>query len=379
MTKKFDMLSENAKLLLSAAVDGVLSAKERDAVERLVRESSEAKAYAKALKANIERLRSLPRRSLGDGFTAQVMAQIPHATVTEPVVNELAFPLQKPRLRRGMPAWAVGGIAASLVGCIIFGGMAWVRGQLDVDRSLLPSGPVQTPVVRIETPVKNEVVERLVAQVVRGSGERYGETKPEAFVAPQRATPEPVRFAFGELKTQKSFDYLKWELSQVSDVHLDVSVKYNARSLNRVIESFHKQGIQLVVTRPAEAGAAKKQPLLVYAENVQPDKLASALKELSEIDVQGKTKEASTFDAVKVTPGSNVDHQRFAQRLGIDPRQLKAPPMPVAQVSALGVILPADAIANPSTNSEIRGFLSARGPVQIGTLQVFLHLDPIEK
>jgi hypothetical protein len=373
------MLSQNAKLLLSASLDGGLSVKERQAVEHLLRDSAEARAFVHTLQANVQSLKKLPRRTLGQEFPAQVIARLPGAAVTQPLGDDLAFPIAKPRLRRALPAWAVGGIAASLVGCIVFGGLVWVRGQLDVDRDLLPSNPVQTPVVRLETPTRNETVERLVAQVVRGSGERYGESMPETFVAPKNQAAAPIRFAFGDLKTERAFDYLKWELAQASDVHLDVAVKYNARSLNRIIESFHKQGIQLVVTQPAEASVAKKQPLLVYCENVQADKLAAALKELSEIDVQGKAKEASTFDSLCVSPGSPDDHKRIAQGLGIDPRQLKSPATSVPQVSPLGVVLPVEKMTNPANVREIKGFLAARGPVQIGTLQVFLHLEPIDK
>lgn len=379
------MLSENAKLLLSASIDGVLSSKERSAVERLLRDSAEARGFVQKLQANVASLRNLPRVSLGQDFSTQVMAMIPMAVVTQPEItqpanDELAFPIPQRRLRRGLPAWAVGGIAASVVGVAVLGGLAWVRSQLDIDRDLLPSSPVQTPVVRTKTPpVRSDVVDQLVLQVVRGSGERYGEVKPEPFVAPSSQTPEPVRFVFGDLKNQKSFDHLKWELSQVTDIHLDVTVKYNARSLNRIIESFHKQGVQLVVTAPAEASVQKKQPLLVYAENVQADKLALALRELSEIDVQGKTKQASTFEALRVSPGSAADHKRIGQALGINPLQLKTPATPVPQVSALGVVLPVDAINNPMAVREISGFLAARGPVQIGTLQVFLHLEPLDK
>lgn len=377
------MLTKQTQLLLSASLDGTLAGKDRETVDRLLRTSAEARAFVRALQANLTRLRNLPQHSLGHEFAAQVVSQLPAplaAPNVVPVGDDLAFPIARPRLRRAMPAWAVGGIAASFVGATVLGGLVWLRGHLDHDRDLLPAGGANVPVVRGKTaPPRSEIVDQLVANVVRGASERYGEARAEAFVAPPAPTPEPVRFAFGDLKNPRSFDHLKWELAQNSDVHLDITVKYNARSLNRIIESFHKQGVQLVVTAPAEASAVRKEPLLVYCENVQADRLASALKELSEVDVQGKTREASTFNAVRVSPGSAKDHERVAQGLGINPRQLKTPPMPVGRVAALGVVLPADSASAAGSDGEISSFLAARGPVQIGSLQVFLHLEPIEK
>lgn len=399
------MLSEHAKNLLIDYVDGVLTDKEHAAAEQMLRDLAEAKAFVKAVKANAAKLKNLPRHKLGAEFTLKLMATLPStagsapglakipqppaptpaavlptsatvpaAPTPDPAFSELAFPSPKRRLRRGLPAWAVGGIAASIIGILLFGSLAYLR-NIDHDRELLPQRPGQTPQVRVKTPIRSEAVDQLIAGIARGAGERYGETKVEIV----RPSQEPVRFTFGDLKNQDKFNHLKWELAHASDVHLDITVKYNARSLNRVIESFENHGMRLVVTRPAEESAAKKQPLLVYCENVQPDRLALALRDLSEIDVQGKKKEPSTFDAVKVSHGSPADHKLIAQGLGIDARQLKSPKTPVAQVTPMGVVLPAERIANPSKNGEILSFLSARGPVQIGALQVFVRIEPVEK
>jgi hypothetical protein len=381
------MLSDKAKLLLSAFVDGALSPQESAAAEKLVRESAEARSLVKKLGDNIQKIKTLARRSLGNDFPGQVLSQLASAVpvVTMPLA---AFEsgeqlVKKPRLRRGMPAWAVGGIAASIIGAIVIGSALWLRGQLDYNPDLLPGGanpPVATNKVAPpkEVPAVSNPVDNLVASVVRGSGEHYADAKQDVAVVPPKA--QQPRFTFGDLQNQKSFDSLKWELAQSSGspggVHLDVTVKYNARSLSRIIESFHKNGVQLVVTPPAEASMKKNRPLLVYAENVQADQLALALKELGEIDVQGKKREPSTFDAVRVAPGAADDHTRVAERLGIDAKQLKTPTAPVSKVSALGVVLPADRPTNPAAISEIRGFLAGRGPVQIGTLHVFLHLQP---
>ncbi len=381
------MLSEKNQLLLSAYVDGGLSNQERDAANKLLRDSAEARTLVGKLTENVQKVKRLPRKKLDAEFPARIVASLPRTVPT--VQSEATTPapfeqlgdiVQKPRLRRGMPAWMVGGIAASLVGVAVLGGMLLLREKLDDNRNLLPKNHAAVsvkPGTIAETP---SPVDDLIAQIVAGSSKRYGEVQPDPIVASKQQQ-QPIRYAFGDLQKQDSYDSLKWELAHTpsSGVHLDVTLKYNARSLNRIIDSFHKQGVQLVVTPPAEASLAKKQPLLVYCENVPSDKLAFVLRELSEIDITGNKKEASTFVAVKVSPDSADDHTRFSQSLGIDPRQLKSPAAPVPQVSSLGVVLPAERPANPASVREIRGFLAGRGPVRIGTLQVFIHLQPTEK
>lgn len=374
-----NMLSEQAKLLLSAYVDGGLPRQQAAAAEKLLRESVAARNLVKHLRDNIVKLKSLPRHSLGAAFPAQVLAQLP-ATSTLPAFEPDDAVVRAPRLRRGLPTWAVGGIAVSLLAGLVFGGVYLAQGQREYDQGLLPSGP--SPIARInpdavKSPVRNEAVEQLIFQAVVGSGQAFGETKPKLpAVSPQN---DAVQFAFSDLQKRDSFDAFKWQLARADlrGVHLDVTVKYNRRSLERVIESLSKQGVQLVITPPAEASVAKKQPVLIYAENVPADKLALALQELGQIDVAGQKKEPSTFTAVRIAPDSADDYKRFSQRLGVEPHHLKSPAAPVPHVSSMGVVLPAE--GTPSISSETRSFLASRGPVQIGTLQVFLHLLPTEK
>jgi hypothetical protein len=173
---------------------------------------------------------------------------------------------------------------------------------------------------------------------------------------------------------------LKWELAQSSGapdgVHLDVTVKYNARSLSRIVESFHNRGIPLIVTPPAEASLAKNRPLLVYAENVNADQLALVLRELSEADIQGKKKEASTFESLRVSPGRAEDHSRVAEGLGIDSPQLKAPALAAPKAAPIGIVLAGDRPQGQANIEEVRRFLAGRGAKQSGALHIFLHLQP---
>lgn len=383
------MLTERARQLITAYVDGILPAAEREEVRRLVTGSAEAKALFDSVRSNAQTLKALPRKTLSQSFPDQVVAALPalpsNGQAPEPfdLDGDITSLVRQPPVKGGLPAWAVGGIAVALVAVIVLGGMAWVRSQLDYDPNLLPRDRVQPPLVHYQpvqaAPPGDDAVNKLIDQMIHGAGQRYVETRPE----PQQPAPKNSvpRFAFGDLLAkQDSRDMLTWELTNAGgNVHLDVSVKYNARSLNRLIDAFHKQGVNLVVTPPASASLAKNQPLLVYCENVPADKLALALKDLGEVDVTGNKREPSTYEAVRVAPGSADDVQRAAGVLGIDPRQLKSPPMPLPQVNGLGVVLPVERPENPAAVREIQDFLAARGPVHIGTLQVFLHLQPTAK
>jgi len=389
------MLSEKNQLLLSAYVDGDQPNQDRSATERLLRESSEARVLVKKLGDNKKKIKSLPAKSLDGQFANQVllrlstMIAVPVAPVLPPPVGPARRLVKKPRLRRGMPAWAVGGIAVLVVGGIVLGGAFWLRNQLDINNDLLPRGNGHTPVVAgkpvskaesSQEPVAPKPADPLVANGGRGPAETNGDAKADPMIAPK---PEPIRFTFGDLQKQNSFDSLKWELAQSSGaaegLHLDVTVKYNARSLNRIIESFHNQGIPLVVTPPAEASLAKNRPLLVYAENVNADKLALVLRELSEADIQGKKKVASTFESLRVSPGRAEDQARVAEALGIDSPQLKAPAVAAPKAKSIGIVLADDRPQGQANVEDVRRFLAGRGVKQSGALHIYLHLQPNSK
>ena len=207
--------------------------------------------------------------------------------------------------------------------------------------------------------------------MAQGAAKGYAQPYSEP-VVPSAA--KPTRFAFADLQKANSYDYLEWELKQQESIHLDVNVKYNARSLNRLIETFHRNGVRLTVTPPAQASLAKNQPVLVYAENVPADKLAKALRELSEVDIQGNNRQPSTFDALHVSPGGIEDVFKLSRGLGMDFRKIKPPASPTNGDLAPGIVVGPQSTAIPPR--EVQEFLSARRPTQPGTLQVYVQLLP---
>src|SRR5262245_61344950 len=70
------MLAEPYRELLSAYVDGELSAGQRRTVQRLLDRSPEAREYLRQIQANAETLRNLPQRQLDGDFPGRVLTAI---------------------------------------------------------------------------------------------------------------------------------------------------------------------------------------------------------------------------------------------------------------------------------------------------------------
>src|SRR5262245_18111702 len=105
------MLSERNQLLLSAAVDGEASPSELRTVDRLLKESPEARQLYQELKRNSERLQLARRKSLSPDFPAVVLKRIG---------DQLARPAKaESAANRYLPVWAnaVGAAAVLLAVC----------------------------------------------------------------------------------------------------------------------------------------------------------------------------------------------------------------------------------------------------------------------
>jgi hypothetical protein len=75
------MLSEETTQLLTAYVDGELSPRQREAVLRLLNQSSEARDLLRQLQENAEKVKQLPRRRLDVGFAGDVVKAIAERSV----------------------------------------------------------------------------------------------------------------------------------------------------------------------------------------------------------------------------------------------------------------------------------------------------------
>jgi anti-sigma factor RsiW len=108
--------------MLSAYLDGELSAPERDAVEARLAESAEWRAELEDVRAAREAVRALPAREAPDGFWDSLLANVEavavddtpgeHADEPAPVVS-----IESRRPRRRVAAW-IAAAAAIVVGLV---------------------------------------------------------------------------------------------------------------------------------------------------------------------------------------------------------------------------------------------------------------------
>jgi hypothetical protein len=379
------MLSEEQELLLTAFVDGDVTREERESIECLLRNSSEARSALRAMQENAHRLKKLSKLHLGQRFTSQVLASLPaqpngagHESINLTDVGDEPL-VRKPRLRRGMPSWAIGAIAASLILAVIGIGSMYLQ-----DRGLDPRLP-KDPL--IQNSVKNKPkaptspqptenpMDPVIAQLFGGASDGFAQPWTEK-ARPQAPQPAPpTRFTFADLKQGNHYDYLAWELKKQDSVRLDVHIKNDGREpLNRLIESFHKQGIHLVVTPPAHKSLKENLPVLVYAENVNADKLAEALRELSKEVISGTKKLPSPFERLQMTNGAPKDLVEVARGLGVSVQDLKPSETPASPDHAEGVVFSQQSA--PLIPREVQEFLGARRAPLPGTLKVFVQLVP---
>ncbi len=135
--------------LMTAAVDGELSATEARAFRQLLSASSEARAVFAKLKADCDRLRALPRSAPPVDLRAKIMARIaattPVPTVAPAEPKQAAQPAQPAqpagRPQRGVPSWVPVAIAAGVMLCITAGSFAFFNSQNAPSKNSIAKNP----------------------------------------------------------------------------------------------------------------------------------------------------------------------------------------------------------------------------------------------
>ncbi|HEX3313858.1 MAG TPA: hypothetical protein VHR72_03150 [Gemmataceae bacterium] len=380
------MLSEEQELLLTAFVDGDVTREERESIECLLRNSSEARNALRVLQENAHRLKKLSKTQLGQRFTSQVLASlpakpngiVPHEPINITTIDDGDEPLvRKPRLRRGMPNWAVGAIAASLILGVLGIGASLLRDQgPDIGRLPHGSATVKNNKPKLAPPApriaNSNPLDPVIEQMFQNASRQFAAAPSEA---PRPQAAPPMKLAFADLKEADHLDQLTWELKRQESVRLDVHVRNEASSLNRLIDTFHKHGIHLTVTARANANFKQNLPVLVYAENVGPDRLAKALRELSDDYISGTKRVSTAYDRLQMTNGTAADALMVARGLGVALERInKRPETPASPDHAEGVVFGSQ--ADTVLPDAVLEFLGARRAALPGTLQVFVQLVP---
>jgi anti-sigma factor RsiW len=352
------MLPDRLCQLLSAYVDGELTARQRRRVARVLDRSPEARAFLEQLERDAQRLRNLPRLQAPQDFAESVLAAL----------GERPIVILPPRAVRGgpgrVPFW-VGAAAAAVVllavgtasflffstedsepgrAVVAVAGGPAVREKPPAERGPMPS-------VRPPTAVAKEPEPELVAPptaVAADKSDRRPEVEPPAAPAAEGeavlASPSPkmemfkeiadprlaLVFKLRELDQDRLRQRLLEELQKDAAYRVEVGCLASSRAFDRLQTQFKSHGIRLLIDQDAQERLKRRllTNYVLYTENVTPEELTKVLQQLGLEDKQAEAKKRGDgqFERVVVNRLLPADHKELAKLLGVDLTQPAAKP-----------------------------------------------------
>jgi hypothetical protein len=355
------MLPDRYQQLLTAFVDGELSAKQRRAAARLLHRSPEARELLGRLQEDARRLRGLPAPRLGRDLSGDVVRAI-QARRLRPAAPRRRVLRPTP----AVPAWA--GLAAAAAVLLVVGLASYLyfASALDVQTAAAvarnapkeldpvrpaPPGPGapqvaprpegRTPAAapRPEAPPLDAVARsprpgKETAPVVgppapEPSAPRYDDIsaaphmeifKPESFTANL-----PLVLKLHDLDGDAGRQTLLGDLRKSSAFRVELPCRHGTRAFERLQAALKAQNIAVALDPAAQARLRipqLKTNFVLYAEGLTPEELAGLLRQASGEDRRAaKPQEPPQFDSLVVTRMTARDRKELTDLLGADPFQ----------------------------------------------------------
>ena len=311
------MLATHDQELLTAYVDGELTARQRRAAARLLRRSGEARLLLKQLTEDSGQLKSIPAPRLSVDLSSPVL---------ESIAQRGLKPIRRARVpaSRPFPAWT--GVAAAAAVLLLVGIGSFLQSSRWPGRSAQDSAkrhenpeagarPTSSHDV-VKSPVRNNTdKERLP---VRGPGKKAPERKnpvgvPEketVKVIPEKEKPEPrdppagvlasgekessgkleqvelalpAFFKLHDLDQAKAGEKLLDELNKSSAFRIEILCKDASRGFDRIQGAFSAQKMGLVIEPNAQARLTKPQWKSDYALFFENMKAGDVVKLLGKV------------------------------------------------------------------------------------------------
>jgi hypothetical protein len=431
------MLPDRISRLLSAYVDDELGARQREAVERLLGKSPEARTLLERLRSDADRVRNLPRAVLDGDFARRLVRQIDEAAArpAEPVPAVVRF---------RWPAWVSVASAAAAVLVAVGLGTALYFGALSKNNAQphpfgggdplvqrqpeKPEPPDLARAVPKHEPVPAPVVE--APKTSRPPEPR--DTRPKMEVAKTTTPPSPPLVAppappmesfrtpeipvslfvkLRELDQQKVRDGLLKELREGETYRVELRCAGNAVAMERLQAVLAGQGIRLSFDSLALSSLtlALRTDFALYAENVTPTDVLEVLARLSVEDgrADARRRKPALYEQAVVTHLRGDEQRLVGQALGVEAPRLEAPlprsrrkvdaRKPLAAqtseqvVGALqgqggagahgraALVVTYDPARQRRASKEIEQFLDARPERQPGTVQVLWIVHRVGK
>jgi hypothetical protein len=420
------MLAEADRQLLTAYVDGELSARQSRQVLKLLRRSPAARRLLRQLQADSRELRGLNTPALGFDLSDTVVDAILHRRL-----RPRRDPEPEPTVSR--PAvWASYAAAAAVLLCVgVASYLAFSavvgRGDSANQANQQPGpgepGPDGAPAVdgiakeakappekgpregdKGPRPGPNDVA---VKEPIKPKGPKFGPDYDPDRIDPDLALTErfsemiefqkapegpPALIVLHDLEQEAVRLKLQRELSKGGGLHLDLPCTNAGKALERLRAACKAE--QLGLTLDAAAAAKlKAHNFAVFLEDLTPEELTRLFQDLGADDKKAAAKRDAQFVALYVYRMGDKDHKDLSRLLGVDPTASAPRPSPpavdirkplsdqtVGQLNPrtsgarLALVLPYRPGQVRPAPDEVKRFLAGRKPPRPGTLQVLLFL-----
>jgi electron transfer flavoprotein alpha subunit len=348
--------------LITAAVDGELSATESRAFRRLLETSPEARAMFSKLEADSVRVRALPRATPPADLRAKILAKL--AAITPAPVAKPAEPARpvQPVPARGAPSWLPVAIAAGVLLCITAGSFAFFASDSGSGKGstakapwsnalpAIPDAPVAmpSPIATPREPVRidpNAVAHSDVSPVPPLPVQKVVTPDPLA-VAPAPRVIEPDLIAGGVFPTLRPFDFarvrvpflralseleredrrqeLTDELLRDPAFRIDLFVRDTARGVEIFQSAAKASGLTVFADATALDRLKKKQvaSVVIYTESLTAAELADLFAKLCAEDAKFSPRVCDVLHAAPVVRSDELD---LRATLGFDAGLFKRP------------------------------------------------------
>lgn len=277
------MVPERITQLLTAYVDGELSARQRKEVSRLLRKSSEARHLYHKIKGDSLILRRLPRKKPKIDLTDTVLGNIAAANLKIPIRPE-AIPLPPgppPLPAKTIPAWVVFAVAAAVLLIVGVGSyFFFAAGGAEIGHDLLaePRPALSPPCPNCQT-VENSLP--LPPDDCPKDVFAYPNLKAPSFRAAQ--TPVPLILSSRDASLPSFTDEMQEELQKDDAFRCDLFHQDNARVFEQLKARLAEQGTELKIepSLPSSLEQGKKLNVAFYIEGLTPADLAKTFRQLA--------------------------------------------------------------------------------------------------
>jgi hypothetical protein len=369
MDKK-PMLPDRLCQLLTAFIDGEVSARQRKAVQCLLDQSPEARTFLQQLQDDARRLRSLPRQQLEPVFSSVVLQAIGDRRLHHG--RHRTIELTRPAL----PAWVGLAIAASIllmigVGSYLYfeAAQEWYNQQIAAKKesgansalehaqpggsatsAATPSDQPGTPNAQPEEPSAPSVAQsapktpsspddRPDPAKQPGASSQFGVPTPKVKGLEEVAPPTvALSLAVRELDRTDHQQRLRKELQPNQSYRLELTCLDKGKALDRLQGALKGCGIRVLIDQDTAVRLKNRRlrtEYALYTEGLTVEELAKILELLGRADRQAESKKRGDgqFDQVLILSLTADDRKELSALLGVDPLQ----PAPAKPKTPLGV------------------------------------------